>query len=156
MTGPERDQLICFNDNPWIMWLPTALFGLVGGAFLFLGGQQTADPVLSAAAMGMGFVGIGFGVCAANRTERISVVFDWEQRRVTLLGILPWRTRRELWSFCEITDILVEQSDDGDGAKMWRPVIRLSSDDRIPMIAGWSHNEMRVRDTRDRAAAFLN
>ena len=95
---------------------------------------------------------IGFGVCAGAvwwlaRSPGTRVRLDLTRRSLRLVrwSILG-REMREL-PFNELAGAEVEESDDGDGGKVWRPGVRLRSGEVLLLSQLWSHDERAVRAT---------
>lgn len=138
------------HDRPGLFWgLGVFLLagGLVGVA-MPLGLAQNAGDLKLWERLASG--GIGFGVCAGAlwwlaRSPGTRVRLDLTRRSLRLVrwSILG-REVREL-RFDELAGAEVEEGEDGDGGKVWRPVVRLRGGDVLPLSQLWSHDEPDAR-----------
>ena len=101
--------------------------------------------------------GIGLGVCSGAfwwlaRSPATKVHLDLTRRSLRLVrwSVLG-REVREL-PFDELAGTKVEESEDSDGGKVWRPALRLRGGDVLLLSELWSHDERGVRATVDAVA----
>jgi hypothetical protein len=102
---------------------------------------------------------IGLGVCAGAfwwlaRSPATKVRLDLTRRSLRLVrwSILG-REIKEL-PFDELTGARVEESEDSDGGKVWRPAVSLRGGHVLLLSKLWSHDERGVRATVDTVAEF--
>jgi hypothetical protein len=141
---------VCLGDRPGLFW---AL-----GLFLFAGGALAIAMALGLAENAgelepwerLAATGIGLGVCAGAlwwlaRSPGTSVQLDLTRRSLRLArwGILG-RQVREL-PFDQVVSTSVEESEDSDGGRVWRPAVRLRSGEVLLLSELWSHDEPGVR-----------
>ncbi|HWN18394.1 MAG TPA: hypothetical protein VNO19_05705 [Gemmatimonadales bacterium] len=141
---------VSLGDRPGLFW---AL-----GLFLFAGGALSIAMALGLAENAgeleawerLASMGIGLGVCAGAawwlaRNPGTSVQLDLTRRSLRLVrwGILG-RQVREL-PFDQLESTLVEESEDSDGGRVWRPAVRLRSGGVLRLSELWSHDEPGVR-----------
>ena len=100
---------------------------------------------------------IGLGLCTGAfwwlvRSPGSTVRLDLTRRSLRLVrwSILG-REVREL-RFDELAGTKIEESEDSDGGKVWRPGLRLQGGDVLLLSKLWSHDERGVRATVDAIA----
>ena len=80
---------------------------------------------------------------AQNPSTKVELDLTRRSLRLVRLGILG-REVREL-HFDQLESAVVEESEDGDGGKVWRPAVRLRSGGVLPLSLLWSHDEPGIR-----------
>jgi hypothetical protein len=141
---------VFLRDRVALFWA-LGIFLFAGGALaiaMSLGLAENADELklwerLAAAAVGLGVGTGGLWWLAQNPATR--VVLDLTRRSVRLVrwGILG-REVRQL-PFDQLESALVEEGEDGDGGKVWRPAIRLRNGGVLPLSLLWNHDEPGAR-----------
>jgi hypothetical protein len=137
------------------------------GAFLFAGGALGIGLPLGLAENAgelrlwerFASGAIGLGLCSGAfwwlaRSPGTKVHLDLTRRSLRLVrwSILG-REVREL-PFDELAGTNVQESEDSDGGKVWRPALRLRGGDVLLLSELWSHDERGVRATVDAVAEF--
>jgi hypothetical protein len=143
---------VWLRDHAAPFWA-LGVFLLVGGALgiaLPLGLAQNAGDLKLWERLASG--GIGLGVCAGAlwwlaRSPGTRVRLDLTRRSLHLIrwSILGPEVREV--PFDELAGTKVEESEDSDGGKVWRPAVRLLGGDVLPLSQLWSHDERDVRET---------
>jgi hypothetical protein len=138
-----RDQAAPF----WAL----GVFLLVGGALgiaMPLGLAQNAGALKLWERLASG--GIGLGVFAGAlwwlaRSPGTRVRLDLSRRSLRLVRwSIVGREVKEL-PFDELAGTEVEESEDSDGGKVWRPAVRLRGGAVVPLSQLWTHDERGVR-----------
>ena len=141
---------VSLHDRPALFWaLGILLFA--GGALaiaMSLGLAQNADELkpwerLAAAAVGIGVSAGGLWWLAQNPTTKVELDLTRRSLRLVRWGILG-REMRQL-PFEQLESAVVEEGEDGDGGKVWRPAVRLRYGGVLPLSLLWSHDEPGIR-----------
>jgi hypothetical protein len=154
---PTRPAPVIFHDTPYLVWLVVIGCAALGACLIVLGAK---DLVAGAWMTGLPAVAIGIAGCVCSRifstyAERTVVTVDPENRRVDLVGQLPWRQRHLSWHFDEIETVEPEKWDDGDARPSWRPVLVMKTGQRIALIANWHSTPDVILDVCHRTGAAL-
>ena len=80
---------------------------------------------------------------AQNPTTRVELDLTRRSLRLVRWGILG-REVRQL-PFDQLESAVVEEGEDGDGGKVWRPAVRLRYGGVLPLSLLWSHDEPGIR-----------
>src|SRR5687768_5269312 len=138
------------RDRPGPFWM-VGLFLLAGGALaigMSLGLAGNGDELkpwerLASAAVGLGVAAGGLWWRAQTPTTKVELALTRRSLRLVRWGILG-REVRQL-PFDQLESAVVEEGDDGDGGKVWRPIVRLRYGGVLPLSLLWSHNEPGIR-----------
>ena len=141
---------VSLHDRPALFWA-LGFFLFAGGALaiaMSLGLAENADELkpwerLAAAGVGIGVSAGGLWWLAQNPTTKVE--FDLTRRSLRLVrwGILG-REMRQL-PFDQLESAVVEEGEDGDGGKVWRPAVRLRDGGVLLLSLLWSHDEPGIR-----------
>jgi hypothetical protein len=141
----------------WMRDQPAPFWSL--GLFLLFGAGLAIAMPLGLASNAMDLAGwernasvaVGLGVGAGAlwwliRNPATLVTIDLTRRRLTLmrLGLLGRQVRRI--QLGEIVGVDMERGPDSDGGSVWRPLIRLSSGERMMLSELWNHDEKAVKE----------
>jgi hypothetical protein len=148
--------LVCFRDRPALFWALGA-FLLAGGALAIAMPLGLATDVARLQSWErVASICIGVGVCAGalwwlERSPGTEVQLDLTHRSLRLVrrGIFGREVRRI--SLDQVESALVEQGEDSDGGKVWRPAVRLRDGEFVLLSQLWSHDEGGIRSA---VAAF--
>lgn len=143
---------VYLRDRPGLFWALGA-FLLAGGALAIampLGLAIDADRLQLWERIAS--IGIGVGVCAGalwwlERSPGTEVQLDLTRRSLRLVrrGIRGRQVRQI--SFDQMESAVVEQGDDSEGGRVYRPAVRLCDREVVLLSKLWSHDELGVRTT---------
>jgi hypothetical protein len=143
---------VYLRDQPRAFWA-LGVFLLAGGALAIampLGLAIDSDRLELWERMAS--IGIGVGVCAGalwwlERSPGTEVQLDLTHRFLRLVrrGIFG-RAVRQI-PFDQLEGALVEQGDDSEGGRVYRPAVRLRGGEVVSLSKLWSHDEPGVRTT---------
>ena len=141
---------VFLRDRPGLFWA-LGLFLVAGGALaiaMSLGLARNADELktwerLASAVVGAGVSAGGLWWLAQNPTTNVELDLTRRSLRLVRWGILG-REMRQL-PFDQLESAVVEEGDDGDGGKVWRPTVRLRYGGVMPLSLLWSHDEPGIR-----------
>ena len=154
MRIERHEGRIHLRDRPAPSW---AL-----GAFLFAGGALAIAMSLGLATNAdqlktwerLASIGIGIGVCAGAlwwlaRSPGTEVELDLTRRSLSMVrwSILG-RQLRQL-SFDQLETARVEEGEDDEGGKVWRPAVRLRDGEVLLLSELWSHDRPGVQRAVD-------
>ena len=137
---------VFLRDRPALFWA-LGLFLFAGGALaiaMSLGLAQNADELkpwerLASAAVGLGVSAGGLPWLAQNPITKVELDLTRRSLRLVRWGLLG-REVRQL-PFDQLESAMLEESEDGDGGKVWRPAVGLRSGGVLPLSLLWSHDE---------------
>ena len=141
---------VFLRDQAALFWA-LGIFLSAGGALaiaMSLGLAQNTDELkpwerLAGAAVGLGVFAGGLWWLAQNPGTKVELDRNRRSLRLVRWGILG-REVREL-RFDQLESVVAEESENGDGGKVWRPTVRLRSGDVLPLSLLWSHDESGIR-----------
>ena len=141
---------VSLHDRPALFWA-LGIFLFAGGALaiaMSLGLAENADELkpwerLAAAAVGIGVSAGGLWWLARNPGTKVELDLTRRSLRLVRWGILG-REMRQL-PFDQLESAMVEEGEDGDGGKVWRPAVRLRYGGVLPLSLLWSHDEPGIR-----------
>src|SRR5687768_14794147 len=141
---------VTLHDRPALFWA-LGFFLFAGGALaiaMSLGLAQNADQLkpwerLASAAVGLGVAAGGLWWLAQNPTTKVELDLTRRSLRLVRWGILGREVRQV--PFDQLESAVVEEGEDGDGGKVWRPVVRLRYGGVLPLSLLWSHHEPGIR-----------
>src|SRR5688572_17081995 len=150
MRITREDGRVFLRDRPGLFWA-LGLFLFAGGVLaiaMSLGLAENADELkpwerLAAAAVGLGVSAGGLWWLAQNPTTKVELDLTRRSLRLVRWGILG-REVRQL-PFEQLESAVLEEGEDGDGGKVWRPAVRVRSGGVLPLSLLWSHDEPAIR-----------
>ena len=141
---------VYLRDRAALFWA-LGIFLFAGGALaiaMSLGLAENADELkpwerLASAVVGLGVCAGGLWWLAQNPTTRVELDLTRRSLRLVRWGILG-REVRQL-PFDQLESAVVEEGEDGDGGKVWRPAVRLRYGGVLQLSVLWSHDEPGIR-----------
>jgi hypothetical protein len=141
---------VFLRDQAALFWA-LGIFLSAGGTLaiaMSLGLAENADELkpwerLAGAAVGLGVFAGGMWWLAQNPSTKVELDRTRRSLRLVRWGILGREVRA--LRFDELESVVAEETEDGDGGKVWRPAVRLRSGGVLPLSLLWSHNEPGIR-----------
>jgi hypothetical protein len=95
-------------------------------------------------------VGIGIGVCVGAlwwlaRSPRTQIDLDLTHHSLSMVRWSILGRQRQQLPFDQLETALVQESEDDEGGKVWRPALRLRDGEVLVLSELWSHDRPAVQ-----------
>lgn len=161
MHTEQNENELIIRETPGCLWIVGLFFAFVGGVFVYgaIGGfadYARQSPLMLAAALVMGSIGIGAGVWIIYNAPITKIVINRIENTVLMsrFGLL---TRSDsLYDFDNIEGFTLIEDRDDEGDPIWYFALKLIDDEPIKITSLASHSETYKREYVFRANEFMH
>lgn len=159
-TEQTQNELI-IRETPGCLWIVGLFFMFVGGIFVYgaLGGfadYARQSPLMLAAALVMGSIGVGCGIWMIYNAPITKIVINRVENTVLMSRYGLLSREDSVYDFDQIEGFCLMEDRDGEGDPIWYFALKLFDDEPIRITSLASHSETYKREYVFRANEFMH
>jgi hypothetical protein len=157
MQMTRRQNELILRDEPGCFWVFGFFFVVVGG-LVMLAGLSTVEPYpvwQRVLAFGMAVAAMGIGGYVIASSPGSEVEADAAARTLVIRRRGLYLRELERFSFGEIRDIYLVETQDIDGDPVHSIRLRLAGGREVPVTSLWLHNKPKLEDNVAQLREFV-